>query len=138
MFRNQSVISFGVGLVFSLGLGLSGMTLPQNIIAFLNLKAWNPALIVVMMGATAVFAVGMRLVVQRGKPILGEKFEIPTGRKITWQLVTGAILFGVGWGLGGFCGGPALASLAMLRTEVIVFVVAMFVGMFACQKFVNK
>lgn len=127
-----------VGLIFSLGLGISGMTLPQNIIAFLDLTHWNPTLMFVMAGGVAVYAVGFRLVTGTRKvPLFDRKFEVPTNRVITRQLVLGAAIFGVGWGLGGFCGGPALVSLLAGRAEVLVFLLAMFAGMYLCQKCVK-
>lgn len=134
----RAAASLLVGLIFSLGLGISGMTLPQNIIAFLDLTRWSPTLLFVMGGGVAVYAVGFRLVTTARKaPLFDRKFEVPTNRVITWQLVVGAATFGVGWGLGGFCGGPALVSLLAGRAEVLVFLLAMFVGMFLCQKYVK-
>lgn len=135
--RNQIVIAFVVGLIFSLGLAVSGMTRPQNIIAFLDVQHWSPALALVMAGAVTVFSIGMRLALRRSQPITGGRFEFPGRREIDLRLVAGAVMFGVGWGVGGFCPGPALASLAVGNSEVIVFVATMFAGMIACQKLVS-
>ncbi len=129
----QIIVAFVVGLLFSAGLCLSGMTLPQNIIGFLWLGDWKPALMLVMIGATAVYMVCLRLTLRRGKPMFAAKFELPTNRRITWQLVGGAALFGIGWGLGGYCGGPALASLVAGHIETLVFLVTMFAGMYASK-----
>lgn len=133
----QEVVAFGVGLVFAMGLGLSGMTQPQNIIAFLDLQAWNPALLFVMVGAISVYALGLRVVAQFSQPVLGGRFELPTQRNITWPLVLGSGMFGVGWGLAGFCGGPALVSLVTGQLDVLVFVGTMLLGMWSCQRFVK-
>jgi uncharacterized membrane protein YedE/YeeE len=136
--RQQVISAFVVGLIFALGLCISGMTLPQNIIAFLDLRHWNPTLAFVMVGGILVYSIGMRLVLrQRRSPLYSPKFELPTSRAITGPLVGGAVIFGVGWGLGGFCGGPALVSLVAGRAQVLVFLAAMFLGMFLCQRFVK-
>ncbi len=126
----QIAVSFVVGLCFSLGLCLSGMTLPQNILGFLNLRHWNPVLMFVMVGAILVYSIAFRLIMRRSKPILADTFDVPARREITPELIGGAALFGIGWGLGGFCGGPAIASLVAGRPQVLVFVAAMFLGMF--------
>ncbi len=125
----QIAVSFIVGLCFSLGLCLSGMTLPQNILGFLDLHHWNPVLMFVMVGAILVYSIAFRLIMRRAKPVLADKFEVPARREITPALIGGAALFGIGWGLGGFCGGPAIASLIAGRPQVLVFVPAMFLGM---------
>jgi uncharacterized membrane protein YedE/YeeE len=130
----QIVISFIVGLFFSVGLCLSGMTLPQNILSFLDVQHWNPILLFVMIGAILVYSIGYRLITLRSRPLLANKFEIPTNRTITYDLVAGAAIFGVGWGLGGFCGGPAIASLVAGRPQVFVFVGAMLFGMLVCDR----
>jgi uncharacterized membrane protein YedE/YeeE len=128
--RAQIAVSFAVGLLFSLGLCLSGMTQPQNILAFLDVLNWSPVLLFVMIGAIVVYAVGFRLVMGRSKPILAAKFEVPTRRDMTVELIGGAALFGIGWGLGGYCGGPAIVSLVSGQPEPFIFVGAMFVGTF--------
>lgn len=124
----QLVVSFTAGIVFAIGLGLAGMTQPQNIISFLDLRAWNPQLLFVMVGAIAVFGVASRFVTRRAGPVLGGAFELPTRRDISWQLVLGSCIFGVGWGLAGFCPGPALVALVSGQLQVGVFVAAMLVG----------
>lgn len=131
--RGQIAVSFIVGLFLACGLCLSGMTRPQNILAFLDVRHWSPVLLLVMVGAILVYGVAYRLIVLRPRPLLAAKFEIPTQRQITAKLVVGSAIFGVGWGLGGFCGGPAIVSLVAHRPEVIVFVVSMVAGMFAFQ-----
>ncbi len=120
---------FLLGALFAVGLGISGMTQPQKVLGFLDVfGAWDPALMFVMGGAVAVNFIGFRLTVGRPHPLLATRFDIPTRRDIDWQLVTGASLFGAGWGLAGFCPGPALVALASGSTDVLLFVGAMFIG----------
>jgi hypothetical protein len=117
------------GLVFGAGLAISGMVNPAKVLGFLDITGqWDPSLTLVMAGGVAVFAVGFRLIQRGPKPMFAEKFEIPTRRDIDPKLVIGAVLFGIGWGLAGFCPGPALTSLAFGLTKVYVFVGAMLAG----------
>ena len=128
----HGAISFGAGVIFAVGLALSGMTTPANVIAFLDVfGSWNPTLAFVMGGAIAVHAPIYWLFVRgREAPTFARTFGLPTRRDIDVQLLAGAALFGAGWGLAGFCPGPAVASLASGASTVIWFVVAMLVGMF--------
>ena len=110
--RVQSAVAFVAGLIFALGLGISGMTLPQKVIGFLDVTgAWDYSLAFVMGGAVVVYGIAYQLVRRMEKPRYAAKFHLPTSRKIDWRLLLGAMLFGAGWGLGGFCPGPALVSL---------------------------
>ena len=120
------------GLIFGAGLAISGMVNPAKVLGFLDITGhWDPSLLLVMGGGLAVFGIGYRLARRAGKPAFAEKFEIPTRRDIDPKLVTGAALFGIGWGLAGFCPGPALTSLAFGLPKVYVFVAAMAVGSLA-------
>jgi uncharacterized membrane protein YedE/YeeE len=122
--------SFGCGLLFGAGLLISGMTQPDKVLGFLDLfGAWDATLAFVMAGAVAVTAAGFALARRRGIPLLAEKLRWPDRSDIDAPLVTGAILFGIGWGLVGLCPGPALVNLAGLSGPVIVFVIAMAAGM---------
>jgi hypothetical protein len=131
--RGQVIVSFVAGLLFSTGLALSGMTEPQKIIAFLDVRHWDASVLFVMLGAVAVYGVGYRLIIRRQKPIFAAKFEVPARHNITFELVTGAAIFGIGWGLGGYCGGPAIASLATGHAQPLIFVAAMVFGFLAFQ-----
>lgn len=132
----KNVIAFAGGLLFALGLGVSGMTQPTKVIGFLDVfGAWDPTLAFVMMGAMLVYTVMYRLTVARGTPLLGGVLSLPTRRDIDARLVVGATLFGVGWGLGGFCPGPALTSLASGTRATLFFVLAMTAGMFLYKGF---
>jgi len=117
------------GLIFGLGLLISGMANPAKVQNFLDLAgAFDPSLIFVMAGAVAVTLVGYRLVLRAPKPVLAERFHLPTVKDIDARLVGGAALFGIGWGLSGFCPGPAITSLALLAKGTLVFVPAMLAG----------
>jgi uncharacterized membrane protein YedE/YeeE len=117
------------GLVFGAGLLISGMVQPTKVLAFLDIfGAWDPSLIVVMIAALAVSAPGFVLA-RRSRPVFAEECAWPTKTGLDRPLVIGSVMFGVGWGLVGLCPGPALESLASLSPDVLVFVVAMTVGM---------
>lgn len=118
------------GLIFGLGLALAGMTDPAKVIGFLDLAgAWNPALAFVMGAGVIVTFIGYRIVLARPKPVLDTKFQLPTRTDIDAPLVVGAALFGIGWGLAGYCPGPALSSLIAGNGEIFALVGAMIAGM---------
>jgi uncharacterized membrane protein YedE/YeeE len=118
------------GLIFGVGLVVSGMTQPHKVIGFLDLFGnWDPSLIFVMGGAVALHFVTYRLVRMRPSPILDQKWHVPPKTQITKALIIGAMLFGAGWGLGGFCPGPAITSLASFDPLVVLFVGSMLFGM---------
>ncbi len=120
------------GGLFGSGLAVSGMTDPARVIGFLNVfGAWDPALLFVMSGAVGVYGLGM-LVLRRFD---GLKLPSAASSPIDRRLVFGAAIFGLGWGLGGFCPGPSLANLGALRAEALVFVPAMAIGMLLAQRF---
>ncbi len=120
-----------VGFVFAIGLGISGMTQPQKVVGFLDLFGnWDPSLIFVMLGGIVVHFVTYRLIRKLKSPLFSTDWNVPTKKEITPALVTGALLFGIGWGLGGFCPGPAVTSLASFEAKPFIFVLSMLVGMF--------
>lgn len=120
---------FIAGLVFGLGLIISGMADPAKVLNFLDIfGAWDPSLAFVMAGASLTTFIGYRLVWRNESPALGTEFDLPTNRSIDAPLLTGAAIFGMGWGLGGFCPGPAWTSLAIASPGILVFLPAMLVG----------
>jgi uncharacterized membrane protein YedE/YeeE len=122
------------GGLFGSGLAVSGMTDPARVIGFLDLfGVWDPALLFVMAGAVGVYGLGMLVLRRFGSQSL--KLPSAASSPIDRGLVIGAAIFGVGWGLGGFCPGPALANLGALRTEALLFVPAMALGMLLAQRF---
>ncbi len=117
------------GLVFGIGLWVSGMADPRKVIGFLDVTgAWDASLALVMGGAVVATLAGFRIVKQRAKPLFDERFHLPTRKDIDLPLVAGAALFGMGWGIAGYCPGPALTALATLSAEALVFVAAMVAG----------
>lgn len=118
------------GLLFGLGLILSGMTDPAKVLGFLDLSGnWDPSLALVMGGALLVGSLAFPFVVKRPKSILGDALRLPTATQIDRRLVLGGLTFGVGWGLAGYCPGPALASLAQGGMKPLLFFIAMLAGM---------
>lgn len=126
----QIVMAFIAGLIFGLGLILSGMTDPSKVIGFLDLTGnWDPSLAFVLGGAVLVGSIAFHFAKGRTKSILGDAMRLPTATKIDRRLVLGGLAFGVGWGLSGYCPGPALASLALGGAKTLIFVAAMLIGM---------
>ncbi len=124
------ISEFVVGLIFGIGLILSGMTDPGKVIGFLDLfGAWDPSLALVMGGAILVGVFAFALAKKRTTTFLGDALHLPTSRDIDKRLLVGGLMFGVGWGLAGFCPGPALVSLGTGQPKAAVFVLAMLAGM---------
>lgn len=118
------------GLVFGLGLLLSGMSDPAKVLGFLDVAGpWDPSLALVMVGAIAVGLVAFKVAQRRDKSLLGLDMKLPTARHMDRRLIGGSLVFGVGWGIAGFCPGPALAALGMGVPQAAVFVAAMLLGM---------
>lgn len=125
----QPLVSLMAGLVFGLGLAIAEMTNPLKVLAFLDLAGnWDPSLALVMGGAVTVTALAFRFILRRPVPFYGERFHLPTLTQIDRKLLVGAALFGIGWGLAGYCPGPALATVLSGNSEAWLFVPAMLVG----------
>lgn len=134
-----NIFGFISGLIFGLGLILAGMTEPLKVKGFLDLAgAWDPSLALVMGGAIALGIVAFAQAKGRELSWTGAHIEIPTNRTIDTRLILGGVLFGAGWGIGGFCPGPALVALGSGMSEAGIFVAAMLVGMVAHDKFMVK
>src|SRR6266576_1114256 len=134
MKAGKLVLFLVAGGLFGTGLAVSGMTDPARVIGFLDIfGAWDPALLFVMAGAVGVYGLGMLLL----RRFQNQNLNLPStaSSPIDRRLVIGATIFGIGWGLGGFCPGPALANLGALRIEALLFVPAMAIGMFLAQRF---
>jgi len=122
--------SFGAGILFAAGLALAGMTQPDKVVGFLDVTGdWKPGLALVMGGAILVHLIAYRLVPLMQRPLLAGQFAIPTGWDIDARLLGGASLFGLGWGLSGYCPGPAIASVVTGDASALLFVFSMFAGM---------
>ena len=123
------------GALFGSGLAVSGMTDPAKVLGFLDLTGeWDPSLALVMASSMAVYLVGSRAVLKRGMPLHGGSFPAKPSQQIDRRLVLGSAVFGIGWGLGGFCPGPAVTNLARLDPLVFGFVGAMIAGMLLAQR----
>ncbi len=126
----KTASAFAVGLLFGLGLLVSGMADPAKVLAFLDVTGrWDPSLAFVMAGAVTVSATGYRVARRRGRPMLASRLEIPARRDLDRRLIAGAAVFGIGWGLAGLCPGPALTLLTVAPVQAATFVVAMVAGM---------
>ena len=132
----NNIFGFVSGLAFGLGLILAGMTDPMKVKGFLDLAgAWDPSLALVMGGAIAMGVLAFALARRRQRSWTGTPMEIPTNRTIDRRLVAGGVLFGIGWGIGGFCPGPALVALGSGMGAAAVFVAAMLAGMVIHDRF---
>lgn len=131
----RPVFALLCGLIFGVGLTVSDMTNPAKVLNFLDLFGqWDPSLVLVMAGAVVVTFVGFRLAWRRPAPVLANAFQLPTRTDIDRRLVVGAALFGLGWGLAGFCPGPVLSALIIAGEPALYFVLSMLVGMFLADQ----
>lgn len=129
-------VQFGVGLLFGLGLVVSGMSDPAKVLNFLDLARiatgeWDPSLALVLGGAVTVGLIGFQIVPRWRHPLLAARFHLPTAVRIDRPLLIGSAVFGIGWGLAGFCPGPALVALGTGSTSALILVAAMLAGMAA-------
>jgi uncharacterized membrane protein YedE/YeeE len=132
----KNLLTLISGLLFGFGLLLSGMADPAKVQNFLDLfGTWDPSLAFVMGGAIAVTMPGFWLVIRRNKPFFNDVFHLPSRTDLDARLITGAAIFGVGWGLGGFCPGPAITALPLAAEGTLIFVATMLTGM-AASKYV--
>ena len=128
------VSAYLIGLVFGIGISISGMANPAKVLNFFDVAgSWDPSLILVMGGALVVTFIGYRLVLRRPAPLMDLKFHLPDNSRIDARLLGGAAVFGVGWGIAGFCPGGALPALGTGRIEVFAFVAALIAGIFVAK-----
>ena len=135
----SNIASFICGILFSIGLGISGMTQPQKVIGFLDVFGeWDLSLVFVMFGAVLSYLI-LQLWIQRNFsiPVLGGSFQITSRKDLDRSLIIGALLFGSGWGLGGYCPGPAITSLGSGSLNALLFVVAMGIGMLVADRVIS-
>lgn len=131
--------AFLSALIFGIGLSVSGMTLPAKVLGFLDITGnWDPSLLAVMGGAILVHAISYRFITKRSSPVLDAKFQIPTRRDLDWKLILGSVIFGAGWGLGGFCPGPAIVGFVTGQQSVVIFVLSMIGGIYLHKFFDRK
>ena len=131
---------FAIGLVFGLGLVIAGMSNPAKVLNFLDIAGtdWDPSLAFVMAGGIAVTFIGFRLVLRQRQPIFGGAFHLPTATDIDARIIAGPAIFGVGWGLAGFCPGPAFTALTTGGMPALLFVAAMVAGMGLARRLANR
>ena len=128
-------VQFIAGVVFAVGLGISGMTQPAKVIGFLDVfGGWDPSLAFVMIGAIGIHFVAYRFYPSMSKPVFDAEFQVPSRTDLSPQLMAGAALFGVGWGLGGICPGPGIVAATSLDKNMLFFVGAMTLGMIGYQQ----
>ncbi|AZI38223.1 YeeE/YedE family protein [Caenibius tardaugens NBRC 16725] len=135
----RAVLALLTGILFGAGLAVSGMTNPVRVRGFLDVGGrWDPTLVFVMAAAVAVMMLAWRMQRRLLRPLLAEKFVLPTRKDIDLRLVAGAALFGVGWGIAGICPGPAFAMLALLPADATIFLVGLFAGMAVFRLFSSR
>ena len=126
----QILAALLAGALFGLGLSVSQMINPEKVLSFLDFfGAWDPSLALVMLGAVSVSTIVFRLALKQPRPLLAGTFQVPSRSDIDSRLIVGGVIFGLGWGLVGWCPGPAIASLALAHVESFIFVAAMIAGM---------
>jgi uncharacterized membrane protein YedE/YeeE len=134
----RTFLTFLTGALFGTGIAMSGMANPAKVINFFDVAGtWDPSLAFVMGGAVIVTFIGYRLVLKRPTPVFEPTFDIPKNRKLDARLLSGAGIFGVGWGIAGFCPGGALPALGTLDSRVIIFVAALVAGMIVTRFLMN-
>lgn len=134
--QSETALAAAAGLLFGAGLAISGMIDPQKVLGFLDIGAiatggWDPSLALVIGPAIGFMFVAARLTRGRRRPLVGTRFHLPERHKVDFPLIAGAALFGVGWGLSGVCPGPAICLVAFMPANLLVFLTAMFAGLFA-------
>lgn len=130
------LMAYLAGLLFGLGLAIGGMTDPIRVLNFLDVfGTWDPTLLFVLGGAVVTTFIGYRLVLHRPQPLFANRFQLPTRRDLDGRLMGGSALFGIGWGLSGYCPGPAFASIAGLTIPLAAMLVAMVAGWWLARRF---
>ena len=139
MMMIRSLTILFVGALFGAGLAIGGMLNPSKVAGFLDVFGqWDPSLAFVMGGGVIANFIGMRLVMRRSNPVFAEMFRLPGAAGIDRNLLGGAALFGIGWGLGGLCPGPAISSLVLVPGDVLLFVVMMLAGLVAGRMLIRS
>jgi len=128
----RNLVTFFAGVCFAIGLSIAGMTSPTKVIAFLDITGqWDPSLMFVMIGAIGVYSIMFHFIKPKMvKPLYSSEFRLPTRVKIDLPMLAGAAFFGAGWGIGGYCPGPAIASASLFDMRSLVFLATMTIGMY--------
>ncbi len=132
--KKNIFISFATGFLFALGLGVSQMMNPYKVLSFLDItRDWDPSLLFVMLSAVFINIIFFRLILGRATPLFSEKFSLPLKKNVDMKLILGSALFGIGWGLGGLCPGPAIANFFTFNKDILLFLLFMVIGMLLFQ-----
>jgi uncharacterized membrane protein YedE/YeeE len=135
----HNLIALLCGIIFGIGLSLSQMINPNKVLNFLDITGnWDPSLIFVMLGALAVAFFSFKWILKRPAPILAESFHISRKSSVDKTLILGGAIFGIGWGMSGYCPGPAVAGLGLLSFESVIIVAAIYLGFFTNNRFFSK
>lgn len=136
---NRNFIALSSGIIFGIGLSLSQMVNPSKVLGFMDIAGdWDPSLALVMIGALAVTFVTFKWILKRPAPLLDKNFYVPVHNKLDKPLLLGAALFGIGWGMSGYCPGPAVAGMGMLNIEALVMVASICIGFFTHKLLTDK
>ncbi|MEO0377605.1 MAG: DUF6691 family protein [Cyanobacteria bacterium P01_A01_bin.17] len=135
----QQFIVLIAGILFGLGLGLSQMVDRDRVLGFLDITGiWDPTLLFVLGGAVSITIFAFRFVLQRSSPLISPKFYLPTGKDIDRRLLTGSAIFGIGWGLTGYCPGPGLVALVLGVWNPVLFIIALIAGSLTCKGYLSR
>ncbi len=135
----QNLVAIASGLLFGLGLGLSQMIDRQRVLGFLDITGhWDPTLLFVLGGAVTVTVIAFRFVLRLPQPVFATKFRLPTRTDVDWPLVLGAAVFGIGWGIAGYCPGPAIVAVVLKSWSPIVFLGAFVIGSLAAKRITHR
>ncbi len=133
------ISAYIIGLVFGLGIAISGMGNPAKVVNFFDVAGtWDPSLAFVMAGALGITFIGYRLVLARPRPLQEDRFYLPASRVIDARLLGGAVIFGIGWGISGFCPGGALPVIGTFNAEVLIFIAAMLAGILTARLILKR
>ncbi|MEM8615260.1 MAG: DUF6691 family protein [Cyanobacteria bacterium P01_H01_bin.105] len=139
MYMGQNLMASASGLLFGVGLGLSQMVDRERVLGFLDVTGrWDPTLLFVLGGAVMVSAIAFRFVLQLPQPVFATQFRLPTRKDIDRPLVLGAAIFGIGWGIAGYCPGPAIVALVLTSSSPVLFLVAFVVGSLSAQLVIHN
>ncbi|MBD2395653.1 DUF6691 family protein [Cyanobacterium aponinum UTEX 3222] len=139
MMKKQSVIALISGLLFGLGLSISQMVDRERVLGFLDVAGkWDATLMFVLGGAVGVTLITFRFILKLKHPLFEQKFYLPSRQDIDLKLILGAVIFGIGWGIGGYCPGPAVTSLVQLSVNPIIFIIAFIIGSLGYEKIMGN
>ncbi|MGJ0486106.1 MAG: DUF6691 family protein [Methylomicrobium sp.] len=133
------LIAFISGILFGIGLALSHMINPNKVLNFLDITGhWDPSLLFVMIGAVSVAMIAFRFILKRSAPLWSPSFQLPLKKSIDQRLIVGAAIFGIGWGMSGYCPGPSVTGLSLFSSESVIMVLTIYLGFFVSHRLLDK